>query len=58
MDIKCNLFFSVMSQVFYYEKSVHSMREKVGVKVVKALSRNSDAITHAALDMLCTLMQV
>ncbi|XP_005092836.1 dnaJ homolog subfamily C member 13 isoform X2 [Aplysia californica] len=33
------------------------MREKVGLKVVKALKRNSDAITHAALDMLCALMQ-
>lgn len=32
-------------------------REKVGVKVVKALQRNDDGVTHAALDMLCALMQ-
>lgn len=34
------------------------MRERVGVKVVKALRRNNDGVTHAALDMLCALMQV
>lgn len=34
------------------------MREKVGVKVVKALKRKDDAVTHAAVDMLCALMQV
>jgi hypothetical protein len=28
------------------------------MKVVKALKRNDDAVTHAALDMLCALMQV
>lgn len=33
------------------------MREKVGIKVVKALKRKNDAITHAAIDMLCALMQ-
>ncbi|GFN83676.1 Dnaj homolog subfamily c member 13-like, partial [Plakobranchus ocellatus] len=33
------------------------MREKVGLKVVKALKRKHDAITHAAIDMLCALMQ-
>ena len=32
------------------------MREKVGIKVVKALKRNDDGVTHAALDMLCALM--
>ncbi|KAK3858864.1 hypothetical protein Pcinc_034976 [Petrolisthes cinctipes] len=32
-------------------------REKVGVKVVKALQRNDDGVTHAALDMLCALTQ-
>jgi len=34
------------------------MREKVGVKVVRALKRNNDGVSHAALDMLCALMQV
>ena len=34
------------------------MREKVGVKVVKALKRNDDGVKHAAIDMLCALMQV
>ena len=34
------------------------MRERVGVKVVKALKRQDDAVTHAAVDMLCALMQV
>ncbi|XP_076446613.1 dnaJ homolog subfamily C member 13-like isoform X1 [Babylonia areolata] len=33
------------------------MREKVGLKVVKALKRNDVGVTHAALDMLCALMQ-
>ena len=33
------------------------MRERVGMKVVKALKRNDDGVTHAAIDMLCALMQ-
>jgi hypothetical protein len=33
-------------------------RESLGLKVVKALKRNNDAVTHAAIDMLCALMQV
>ncbi|KAL3854398.1 hypothetical protein ACJMK2_013668 [Sinanodonta woodiana] len=33
------------------------MREKVGLKVVKALKRNDEGVKHAALDMLSTLMQ-
>ena len=33
------------------------MREKVGLKVVKALKRNQESIRHAAVDMLCALMQ-
>ncbi|XP_072047448.1 dnaJ homolog subfamily C member 13-like isoform X2 [Amphiura filiformis] len=32
-------------------------RERVGVKVVKALKRNEDSVMHAAIDMLCALMQ-
>lgn len=34
------------------------MREKVGMKVVKALKRQDDGVTHAAIDMLCALVQV
>ncbi|XP_030062368.1 dnaJ homolog subfamily C member 13 isoform X1 [Microcaecilia unicolor] len=31
-------------------------RERLGVKVVKALKKNNDGVTHAAIDMLCALM--
>lgn len=31
-------------------------RERLGVKVVKALKRNNNGVTHAAIDMLCALM--
>ena len=34
------------------------MRERVGMKVVKALKRNDDGVSHAAIDMLGALMQV
>lgn len=34
-----------------------AFRDCLGLKVVKALSRNNDAVTHAAVDMLCALMQ-
>ena len=37
--------------------SLPSFREKVGLKVVKALKRKNEAITHAAVDMVCALMQ-
>ncbi|KAH3718782.1 hypothetical protein DPMN_061589, partial [Dreissena polymorpha] len=33
------------------------MREKVGLKVVKALKRNNEGVRHSAIDMLCALMQ-
>lgn len=33
------------------------MREKVGLKVVRALKRNDVGVSHAAIDMLCALMQ-
>lgn len=32
------------------------MREKLGLKVVKALKRENDAVTHAAIDMLNALL--
>uniref|UniRef100_A0A8D2LVZ6 DnaJ heat shock protein family (Hsp40) member C13 n=1 Tax=Varanus komodoensis TaxID=61221 RepID=A0A8D2LVZ6_VARKO len=31
-------------------------RERLGVKVVKALKKNNDGVTHASIDMLCALM--
>lgn len=34
------------------------MREKVGLKVVKSLKRNDLGVSHAAIDMLCALIQV
>jgi len=36
---------------------LHKFREKVGLKVVKALKRDDDGVTHAAVDMLAALMQ-
>ena len=39
-------------------KFVYRFREKVGLKVVKALKREDDGVTHAAVDMLAALMQV
>ncbi|KAK1885536.1 DnaJ like subfamily C member 13 [Dissostichus eleginoides] len=33
-----------------------TFREKLGVKTVKALKRNNNGVTHAAVDMLCALM--
>ncbi|XP_033727987.1 dnaJ homolog subfamily C member 13-like [Pecten maximus] len=33
------------------------MRERVGLKVVKALKRSDAGVTHSAVDMLCALMQ-
>ena len=34
-----------------------AFRDHLGKKVVKALKRNNDAVTHAAIDMICALMQ-
>jgi len=34
-----------------------AFREHLGRKVVKAIKRNNDAVTHAAIDMICALMQ-
>ena len=49
----------------YGNKSFHfqlqillRFREKIGIKVVKALKRGDDGVTHAAIDMLAALMQV
>ncbi|UYV62596.1 DNAJC13 [Cordylochernes scorpioides] len=36
---------------------IPKFREKLGLKVVKALRRNSEGVAHAAIDMLCALMQ-
>ena len=37
--------------------TLSGFREKVGWKVAKALKRNDDGISHAAIDMLCALME-
>ena len=47
---RCTLILSYFSPIRF--------RDKLGVKVVKALKRNDDGVTHAAIDMLCALMQV
>lgn len=36
----------------------HRFRERLGVKVVKALKRSNNGVIHAAVDMLCALMCV
>ncbi|XP_035216788.1 dnaJ homolog subfamily C member 13-like isoform X2 [Stegodyphus dumicola] len=36
---------------------IPSFREKLGIKVVKALKRNNAGVAHASIDMLCALMQ-
>lgn len=36
--------------------SLSRLRESVGIKVVKALKRENDGVTHAAIDMICALM--
>lgn len=33
------------------------MRERIGKKVITALSRGDPAVSHAAVDMLCALIQ-
>ena len=50
--------FPEMNLPFNNYLSFLRMREKVGMKVVKALKRNDDGVTHAAVDMICALMQV
>ncbi|KAJ9591556.1 hypothetical protein L9F63_001910, partial [Diploptera punctata] len=36
--------------------SLPGFRESVGIKVVKALRREDEGVTHAAIDMVCALM--
>ncbi|XP_039278465.1 dnaJ homolog subfamily C member 13 isoform X2 [Nilaparvata lugens] len=36
---------------------LQNFRQTIGVKVVKSLKRDNEAITHAAIDMVCALMQ-
>lgn len=47
---------SVVSKFYLFVCS--RFREKLGVKTVKALKRNNNSVTHAAIDMLCALMCV
>ena len=41
---------------YIYLLLVGRMREKLGLKVVKALKRENDGVTHAAIDMLNALL--
>lgn len=50
------LFFVKNVNFFFFE--FPRFREKLGVKTVKALKRNNNGVTHAAIDMLCALMCV
>lgn len=50
-------FFCVLFK-FLYVFVCCRFREKLGVKTVKALKRNNNGVTHAAIDMLCALMCV
>ncbi|XP_067003788.2 dnaJ homolog subfamily C member 13 [Anabrus simplex] len=36
--------------------TMQGFREKIGLKVVKALKREDEGVTHAAMDMICALM--
>jgi DnaJ family protein C protein 13 len=44
----------VLYSIHFYAKG--RFRESVGVKVVKALKRENEGVTHAAIDMVCALM--
>ena len=54
-DVMITKFFQFLS---YICTLCNRFRDKLGVKVIKALKRNDDGVTHAAIDMLCALMQV
>ena len=56
----CKIRFKLASQEENYAMFFAHIRfrDKLGVKVIKALKRNDDGVTHAAIDMLCALMQV
>ena len=58
--IICKIRFKLASQEENYAMFFAHIRfrDKLGVKVIKALKRNDDGVTHAAIDMLCALMQV
>ena len=59
-SLRCRIFkFSRCLIVFRFDSFLRGrIREKVGIKVVKALKRSDDCVTHAAIDMLCALIQV
>lgn len=48
----------MFSDNYFFSFSYPRFRDKLGVKVVRALKRNDDGVNHAAIDMLCALMQV
>lgn len=49
-----------VSQISHDKNSLINFRfrEKLGMKVVKALKREHDGVSHAAIDMLATLLCV
>lgn len=47
------LLYTCIYFLFFYR-----FRERLGVKVVKALKRNHNGVIHASVDMLCALMCV
>lgn len=53
----CFTFFSraICLNIFMFNSR---FREKLGLKVVKALKRGDSGVAHASIDMLCALMQV
>ena len=43
--------------LLFFSPSFFSFREIVGKKVIRALKRKDDGISHACVDFLCALMQ-
>lgn len=39
-----------------YLPNILRLKENIGKKVINALKRNDEAVTHAAIDMICCLM--
>ena len=49
--------YTIQIILIYLYISSYSFRSGVGRKVVRALKRKDDGITHACVDFLCALMQ-
>ncbi|OQR69176.1 dnaJsubfamily C member 13-like [Tropilaelaps mercedesae] len=61
--VACKAGFAAFTQVpqyvwvLLYDGKRGSVRERIGRKVIAALSRGDPAVSHAAVDMLCALIQ-